>query len=95
MEINIPDVLAEVTAAFARYEAALVPGIVHRLMGRGMRAALSRARPAPRTRGNLFDAPAEHAVHGGLRRGPSLPRVPRPALYAVGGILGLWLARRL
>ena len=78
-----------------RLGSALMPGIVHRIMGWGMRAALSRARPAPRTRGNLFDAPAEHAVHGGLRRGPSLPRVPRPALYAVGGILGLWLARRL
>lgn len=89
------EVLLGPGALAGRVAQAVAPGFVRWAVGRGMKAALNRAdrvRPSP---GNLFEAPADHAVVGGLRRAPSLPRVPRPALYAVGGILGLWLARRI
>ncbi|WP_376096476.1 SDR family oxidoreductase [Roseomonas sp. CCTCC AB2023176] len=89
------EVLLGPGALAGRVAQALAPGLVRGVVARGMRAALRRARPVATSPGNLFQPPADHAVTGGLRTGPSLPRLPKPAMYAVGGILGLWLARRL
>ena len=82
-------------ATLGRAAQSVAPGLVRWVVGRGMKAALNRARRVAPSPGNLFEAPADHAVNGGLRRPPLLPRVPKPAIYAVGGILGLWLARKL
>jgi short-subunit dehydrogenase len=78
-----------------RVAQALVPGLVRGAMARGMRKALSRASPAPKGPGNLYAPPANHAVEGGLRRGPVPARIPKPALLAMAGLAGIWLARRL
>lgn len=81
-------------AAWAlRLASAVAPGPLRWAMGKVMRRGLGKAPRAGVSDGNLFQAPADHEVYGGLRKEAAF-KVPPKAWLTVAGIAGFLLLRR-
>ncbi|WP_052402356.1 SDR family oxidoreductase [Muricoccus aerilatus] len=81
-------------AAWAmRLASTIAPGPLRWAMGKVMRRGLGNAPRAAPSDGNLFTAPADHAVYGGFRKEAAI-RIPTKAWLAAAGIIGFWFARR-
>lgn len=81
-------------AAWAmRLASAIAPGPLRWAMGKVMRRGLGNAPATAASDGNLFTAPADHAVYGGFRTEAAI-RIPAKAWLAAAGIIGFWFARR-
>jgi len=76
-----------------RMVSTLAPTPLRWAMGKVMRRGLGKAPKAAPTDGNLFTAPTDHGVYGGLRKEAAV-RIPPKAWWAAAGIIGFWFVRR-
>ena len=81
-------------AAWAmRLASTVAPGPLRWAMGKVMRRGLGQAPRAGASDGNLFAAPADHEVYGGLRKEAAF-KVPPKAWLTLAGIAAFLFARR-
>ena len=81
-------------AAWAmRLASTVAPGPLRWVMGKVMRRGLGQAPRAGASDGNLFAAPADHEVYGGLRKEAAF-KVPPKAWLTLAGIAAFLFARR-